>query len=167
MDLGLEGLTDEQLFELIRQVCGELSRRDPVVRRCAQAEIYTQAEKLKVAKESLAEAVETAREECRANIRAELLAEARKAVQTGEIPLLSAESEAKLIPETTLAAKLQLIDESLTALRLKSGSRFSCEIVGDIASVTLGKQTVRARHNLNEDQLRLIGTELRLLVCNG
>lgn len=48
MNLGLSQLSDDQLVELLAEICAEAAARDPFVRKAAQDAINSQAAKLKL-----------------------------------------------------------------------------------------------------------------------
>jgi hypothetical protein len=48
IDLGLSQLTDDQLVELLSEICAEAAQRDPFVRKATQGAINAQANELKI-----------------------------------------------------------------------------------------------------------------------
>ena len=123
VDLGLRELTDDQLFELIRQACDELVARDPYLRNLAQATVTAYAEELTVRRAAMKEAVTIAMEAYIAAIREEAAEDLREALQRGEARLLTPEQEGKAAADSTLEAKIQLIDETVAALLARNGHR--------------------------------------------
>jgi hypothetical protein len=116
MDLGLKALDDDQLIELLGQCCNELAERDPVVRDLAQSAIFGEAEKLRLMKESAKEAVEEARSEYIEDLHREVGAEVRRAVQAGEIRLLSPAEESREVAIGDLETRVKLLDEEISTL---------------------------------------------------
>lgn len=165
MDLGLHQLTDDQLMNLLQEVCGELATRDPMVRNAAQQTIFDEGEKLDATKRALREAVEAAKAEYRKQIKQEALDAVRAAVASGEIVLLSSAEEGKAVAEATLEAKLALIDEAMEAVR-KGGSveRFFFEIRPGLTTVSYGSRRVEARHSLNSQAISALADHLRKLL---
>lgn len=111
MPLGLDKLTDDQLFNLCQEMCGELSLRDPYIRRCAQAEIVTAAERLKIHREALTEAMEKTRKAYVNGIKKDILREVSRLVDKGEIKLMEAKEEAVVITQADREAKAALLEK--------------------------------------------------------
>jgi hypothetical protein len=123
VDLGLSELTGDQLLELVEQTCEELIARDPYLRNMAQATITTAADRLAVRRAALKEAVTR---ECGAYIqqmRDEALAEVRQAVQDGSLRLLTLEQETRAVVDSVLRAKIQVIDDTVAAIRRGAARR--------------------------------------------
>jgi hypothetical protein len=116
MDLGLSELDDDQLLELLNQACGELAARQPYVREMAQKTIFDHAEKLEVAKEAMAAAVERVRQEYITQLTLEVAAEVRKQHKSGELRLISPEHETALAIRAEMVERERLIEEALAAL---------------------------------------------------
>jgi hypothetical protein len=118
MDLGLGELTDDQLLELVNQACAELVVRDPFIRQMAQSTITTWSEQLILKRAMIKEAVTALAGAYIEQIRKETFAEVKAAVSAGEARLLSPTQEARVVVESTIEAKIQMIDE-LVALTEK------------------------------------------------
>lgn len=117
MDLGLEQLTDDQLLELVQEACHELAARDPYVRGMAQHTITTEADRVTLQRAMLKEAVTAVAGAYVEQIRKETFDEVREGVRAGTIRLLTPAQEARALVESTLAAKIKLIDETVTAIQ--------------------------------------------------
>lgn len=111
MPLGLDALTDDQLFNLCKEMCLELSQRDPFIKRCAQAEITTAAERLQISRDALIEAAKSVRERYVKDIRKEVLAEVNELVNKGQIKLMNVEEEAVVIKEADVLARRELLQK--------------------------------------------------------
>lgn len=105
MSLGLDKLTDDQLFNLCKEMCNELSQRDPFIQRCSQAEIVTASEKLKIRREAISEACNTVREQYVIDLKREILADVQDAVRKGTVVLVTPQEEAQMIPEADREAR--------------------------------------------------------------
>ncbi len=117
MDLGLGQLTDDQLLELVHEVCRELALRDPYVRAMAQHTITTESDRLVLRRAMLKEAVTAVAGSYVEQIRGESFREVQEGVRTGRIRLLTPAQEARILVDSTLEAKIKLIDETVTAIQ--------------------------------------------------
>lgn len=111
MSLGLDTLTDDQLFNLCREMCAELSQRDPYIQRCAQTEITTAAERLQISRDALITAARAVRKQYEEDIHKEVLVEVESLVSKGQIKLMDAKQEAAVIKEADILARRQLLQK--------------------------------------------------------
>ena len=121
-DLGLNGLTDDQLVDLLNQVLTELTMRNHYVRSATQDAIFTHAQKLEALKKAATAAVRTCREEYTRQIEQEILDDIKEQFQAGKIRLFTPEEEARLIAEADQMYRSQLAeaDTAQKALQLAS-----------------------------------------------
>lgn len=108
MDLGLGGLSDEQIVELLDQVLRELAKRDHCVRTAAQAVIFTRAEALKQMRQAVDLAVRKVRAKHLEDLRAAVLELCLKDWEAGLLRVRSPEEEAKLIAQAEEEYRTQL-----------------------------------------------------------
>lgn len=113
MSLGVNTLTDDQLLELLQEACQELAQRDPMVRNLAQGSIVTEAEKLAAGKEAIQEAYQSLLRDYRQGLKEEALAELRTGLKLGTMQLLTPQQESDAIAESSIEARIELIDEAL------------------------------------------------------
>ncbi len=122
MALGVDLLTDDQLVELLIEVCNELAVRDPVVRKAAQNEISQAAKQVKArridAERTLAkretqeldlartidQMVRLCREDYLAQLRKEVMAAVQAEIKAGTFQLITPAEEARAIKDATLQA---------------------------------------------------------------
>lgn len=107
-NLGLSQLTDDQLLELLMEMCAELSNRDPIVRKAAQGCITDGATRLKAKREAVHKAVAKARKRYIHQIQQDVIASIDAEFEKGDFPLFSAEEEAKHIYNATQKRKGEL-----------------------------------------------------------
>ena len=122
-DLGLNQLSDDNLFELLVEACQELGQRDPVVRAVSQKAIYAEAEKLKEFKAGALAAVEKEREKCRQLIRKEAKEWVDSLVKSGAWHPLGNGDELKLILEEDQRRRQEVIAETRKALEAGSADQ--------------------------------------------
>lgn len=123
-DLGLNSLTDDQLLDLLVEACAELGQRDPVVRNLAQKSIYSEAERIKIFKESIEEAIEAAKKTYETSIRQESRDLVNGMVKRGEWMPIDSTAEAKLAIESEREVRQQMIREAEASLNAQGGSVF-------------------------------------------
>jgi hypothetical protein len=111
MSLGCDRLSDEQLFELTQEICGEWVKRDPLARKAAQCEIYSAAEKLAEWKRALADAILRAKADYCDLIGKECREAVEQGVGSGEIKLFTPAQEATLIANATIKARERLAEQ--------------------------------------------------------
>ena len=116
MDLGLGELTDDQLLELLQEACRELGRRDPYLRGLAQHTITTEAERTALERGMAQEAVKALAGSYVEQIRQETFHEVKKGVRNGTIGLLTPAQEARVAVESSMEARIRLIDETLAKI---------------------------------------------------
>lgn len=161
MDFGISALTDDQWLELMKQACADGVQRHPAVREMAQQAIYDANEQMRVAKESLEEALEEARSEYRQFLKAEALEFVRAGINDGSLRL-QPDQEEVMVVQSTLEAHIALIDETVKMLQ-KGGStgRFFCEIDHATLTMSYGSTRVKSAHNLTPDQIRNFGAQVK------
>lgn len=116
MDLGLGQLTDDQLLELIQEACREVAARDPYLRGMAQHTITTAADRVTLQRAMLKEAVTAVAGAYVEQIRTETFEEVREGVRNGTVRLITPAQEARVLVESTLEAKIKLIDETVAKI---------------------------------------------------
>lgn len=121
LDLGLETLSADQLLELLIETSTEVARRDPYLLNMAQATITTMAQRLAMERECMREAAAAVLGACIELIRQESLAKVRELVANGSMRLLTAAQEARIVVETTLEAKIKMVDEVVAAIYVGKG----------------------------------------------
>ena len=119
--LGLELLTDDQLLDLLQEACAELGQRDPVVRNLAQKSIYAEAERLKVYKDSIAQAIAKARDNYELSVRKEVEAAIQEEVKSGRWNPMASGEEADLIVAADREVKQRIVMEAQKALQHPTG----------------------------------------------
>jgi hypothetical protein len=102
-DLGLAQLSDDQIMELLIELCGELSNRDPIVRNMAQKEIYTEAKQLKDKRQAMKDAIQGMRKNYVKLLKEEIGQAINEQIRRGEIRVLTDEEEFTI--RTTLRMK--------------------------------------------------------------
>jgi hypothetical protein len=111
-NLGLSELTDDQLMELLQEMCMELSTRDPIVRQVAQKTIYTKAEHLKARRIAMKEAIQGMRKRYVKGLKEEIAEAIQQQIKRGEIRVVTEEEERTIrenitIKQRQLAAKAE------------------------------------------------------------
>lgn len=119
IDLGLSNLTDDQLVELLAEICAEAAKRDPFVRKAAQVAINEKAEEAKLLRQAakatlrtydqrrqdlascIRWALDAAKEQYLKDLRNEVYAAIQEEVNTGQIRLITPEQEAQQIVHAT------------------------------------------------------------------
>jgi len=122
MSLGVELLTDDQIVELLIEVCNELAVRDPVVRKAAQAEISKAAEEVKTKRiaakrilqsraqqeqtllNTIESVVRQARQEYAAQLKREVVEAVQEEIKSGAFRLMTPQQEADAIKDATMQA---------------------------------------------------------------
>jgi hypothetical protein len=138
-DLGLNRLTDDQLLELLQQLCQELGNRDPFLVSLAQAQIFSAAELLELRRKAMAVAVREAGIEYAQAIQGEADAWLREELRKGTVRLLPPGVEARLAAQSGLEAKMRAIDEIAQAILCGKAQRpegTTCASRPDCDSVT-------------------------------
>ncbi len=111
MNLGLDKLTDDQLLDLLKEACGELSQRDGYVRTIAQATIVTEADKLNTAKAAAKKAIESEKRKYLGLLTSEIEAAVREEVKSGSLILVPSGEEADFIVSAERSARTKLLKE--------------------------------------------------------
>ena len=116
MDLGLQNLSDDDLFALLQEACVELGRRDPAIQELSQKAILTESEKVVAMREAMKEGAQKLKDEFINQIQEETLKELRKAVKAGTFKPLGVKEETTAIVEAERAGRQQLRDEADKAI---------------------------------------------------
>jgi len=120
-DLGLQTLNDDQLLDLLQEACAELGQRDPVVRNLAQKSIYAEAERIKVYKDSIAEAIDKARDQYELSVRKEVEVAIQEEFKSGRWNPMGSGEEADLIVAADREVKQRIVAEAQKALQTPAG----------------------------------------------
>lgn len=123
MSLGCGQLSDDQLFQLTQEICGEWVKRDPIVRKAAQAEIYSAAEKLEVMRSSIARAIGEFKAAYEKRIFEECRVAVTEGVGSGEIKLFTPQQEATFIANATIKARERIAEQVVEEAQLFIGER--------------------------------------------
>lgn len=118
-DLGLSQLTDDQLVELLSEICAEAAQRDPYVRKAAQNAINEKAAEAKMLRDAARSttrsyekkmedlemcirwAIDAATNQYWKQLRDDVYAAIQEEVNTGQIRLVTPEQEAQHILDAT------------------------------------------------------------------
>ena len=101
MNLGLSELTDDQLVELLQEVLQECSSRDPIIRKVSQAKINDEADLLKKKRKLAQKAWNRVKQDYIESLRREFKEAVEQKVKAGEILVVSAAEEARVIGAAT------------------------------------------------------------------
>lgn len=115
MSLGLETLNDDQLIELLQEACGELIKRDPVVRKVAQEVVVTEAQRLELVRRELIAAGQTLIDKYVAEIGHESVKYVAGLIKSGEWKPVDDMTELELIAQTTQEEKRRVTAEAVAA----------------------------------------------------
>ena len=130
MNLGLEGLTDDQLVSLLQEVLQECASRDPIIRKIGQGKIDDEAEMLKLKREAMKHAYDLARRDYLKGLGKELKAAFKKDALNGKIQLVTAAEEAEVVN----AAARKAVSEAKQELKEKISKDTESEIRSKILS---------------------------------
>ena len=144
MAFGIDGLSDDQLLELLQEACVELGRRDPVVRNLAQSGIATAKEDMVARRAALEQAIEKEQRKYLKLVAKEAEDEVQKAAKAGTLRLVTPIEEADEIAEATISARLALVEK---IIRQSSGTTLPTENPGDFFCRITPENTVSMAWN--------------------
>lgn len=105
MDLGLQQLTDDQLVDLLQQACAELGTREHYVRTAAQKVIKDEADKMKMFRYGLEQAVTAVRKKYETELFQEIYAWVEDGVKAGTMRVMTPTEEAAAIAKAQQEAQ--------------------------------------------------------------
>lgn len=135
-------LTDDTLLDLLAQACDELATRAPEVRRLAQQTVIDGAAKIEIQKQAIETELQKAKEDYLYTLRSEVREDIAKAVNAGEIRVLSPEEEANQVKLVTEEFKERMLQEARQRVNAKA---FYFELRGNILTLPFGPQRVSVR----------------------
>lgn len=128
-DLGLSQLTDEQIIELLMELCAELTERDPFIRKAAQGVINDEAIRLKAKREAVKVVLKKARSIYIRQLKKDVLESIDLDFIAGTFPLFTADQEAKIIYEITKKRKGELRSEKKKEIYARALSEMRQQIL--------------------------------------
>jgi uncharacterized membrane-anchored protein YjiN (DUF445 family) len=160
MNLGLSQLTDDQLMELLIEMCAELANRDPIVRLQAQKEIYTEANKLKDKREAMKQAISDMRKNYIKSLKEEIAQAINEQIRRGAIQVLT-DKEEQNIRESLRAKHLKATE---TRARTKLNEEVTADLKRRIMDSSFDSYTPEEKNRLIQEA---VGTATQWLKSQG
>jgi hypothetical protein len=172
MDLGIEGLDDDQLLALLEQACFELGMRTHGVRQLGLKTVVTQGEKTDAIRKSLEAAAESLHQAEIRRIKDDVRQEVSALYAAGKLRVMTPDVEATIVVTANQEALKQLDQlEKEMASRIPKGERFYLEISEGKIKCSVGPanvgRTINIQKALDPAGVQELGKAIRTAVGIG